>query len=561
MTGPVDDPSLLLVHADDHEPMLDSAAVEAAAVDAVEDRMPDVLWDEGGDPNDLALQRWGIIAPEGPRGDRLLALVEPLIRRRREQQRGEPPMIFRVPDKLSQAEAAVWKKRVFRPQRDLDLELPRYQLVLGDLHEVPLAVQQHQATDGCVGRLAFATDEGYEAYVDKLLRWEDRPAPERAGRAIFYTVHDRTTATRVGYEGLVRPCLAACSQRLERGELNADTLVDGGHERTPSPDELLQMARTVERPGVLVSLGHGEGPPRAGWPSDEHQRRCQGALSFGRSGWLRGEELTRGAFMPGGVWLMMACFGAGSPDASAYHPWLVELAAHGGYRGDPAAVLDGIPRERPFVASLPQAVLANPDGPIAFLGHVDLAWSYGFRELDDGPASRPAKLMGVLRSMLARNRVGLGVRELHRFLDQTNAELVAIERETEAGRLAIDRALRVRRGHLWMLREDLSAYVLLGDPAARLPLQGPAAAPGYLSPPGPTVAQGPARLSAVPAGPRIPEPLPLPIDELERAIGALLLGDDGLRVIAERHGIDRAELRRLYERYSAAGRAALGVDD
>ena len=52
-----------------------------------------------------------------------------------------------------------------------------------------------------------------------------------------------------------------------------------------------------------------------------------------------------------------------------------------------------------------------------------------------------------------------------------------------------------------------------------------------------------------------------PIDELERAIGALLLGDDGLRVVAERFGIDRAELRRLYERYGAAGRAALGVDD
>lgn len=552
MTEPSSDPCLLMVRADDHEPLLEAADVESARVGEVDDRMPAALWDEGADPNDLTRQRWGIIAPEGPRGDRLLALVEPLVRRRCEQQGGDPPQVFRVPDKLSQVEAVAWKKRVFRPQRDLDLELPRYQLVLGDLHEVPLSIQQAQASDGCVGRLAFATDEGYEAYVDKLLRWEDRAAPEREGRAIFYTVHDRSAATLLGYEALVRPCLVASRARLERGQLNADAIVDRGHERSPDPGELCEVAR-IDRPGVLVSLSHGEGPPRAGWPSAEHQRGGQGAMSFGRSGRLRGEDLARGAFMPGGVWLMMACFGAGSPDASAYHPWLRELAAHGGYRGDPAAVLDGIPHERPFVARLPQAVLANPDGPLAFLGHVDLAWSYGYRELDEGPTSRPAKLMGVLRSLLARNRVGLGLRELQRFVEQTNGELTTIERELAAGRLALDRSLRVRRGHLWMLREDLSAYVLLGDPAARLPLRDPAAPRAAALVPTPP--------PGVPTLARVRERLPLPIDELERAIGALLLGDEGLRVVAERFGIDRAELRRLYERYGAAGRAALGVDD
>jgi hypothetical protein len=145
--------------------------------------------------------------------------------------------------------------------------------------------------------------------------------------------------------------------------------------------------------------------------------------------------------------------------------------------------------------------------------------------------------------------MGLGLRELYRFFEQTNSELTAIEREVKAGRLAIDGALRVRQAHLWMLREDLSAYVLLGDPAARLPLRDGAAASRPEPPAGvPALAGGRVRL-------------PLPIDELERAIGAVLMGDEGLRIIAERHGIDRAELRRLYERYSRGGRAALGVDD
>jgi hypothetical protein len=538
----MNDLDLLMVHADDHEPVLEGVADDAIRVGEPDTTLPEHLWDEGGDPNDLFLQRWGILAPAGPRGDRLLALVDPLIRRRREQQRGEPVQIFRVPARLTQSEAALWKKQVFRPQQDLDVELPRYQLVLGDLDEVPLALQQVQATDGYVGRLAFPDDDGFAAYVDKVLRWEDRAAPQREGRAIFYTVHDRTTATRVGYEALVRPCLEASRQRLERGQLNADALVEGP-ERMPDPDHLRELAR-LDRPGVLFSLSHGEGPPRAGWPSGDHQRCCQGAMSFGRRGQLRGEDLARGAFMPGGVWLMMACFGAGSPAVSAYHPWLVELAAQGGFRGDPAVVLAGIPHERPFVARLPQQALANPDGPLGFLGHVDLAWTYSFRELDGGASNRPAKFMGVLRSLLKRDRLGVGFRELYRFFEQTNTELTAIEVDVKAGRMVPDAALLARKSHLWMLREDLAAYVLLGDPAVRLPL-------------------GDATAARVEPRAVLAErvKLPLGIDELEQAIGAMLLGDEGLRVIAERHGLERAELRRLYELYSAGGRAALGVDD
>jgi hypothetical protein len=538
------DLSLLMVHADDHDPLLDDVDGGPAPAGETTAALPDHLWDEGGDPNDLALQRWGVIAPQGPRGDRLLELVEPLVRRRREQQHGEPVRVFRVPPSMTASEAAAWKKQAFRPGTDIDVELPRYQLVLGDLDEVPLAIQQGQATDGYVGRIAFDDDEGYEAYVDKLLRSEERAAPHREGRAIFYTVHDRTTATRVGYDALVRPCLEVARQRLERGQLAADALIEAGSERVVGPDDLRAAAR-IDRPGVLLSLSHGEGPPRAGWPTLEHQRRDQGSLSFGRHGRLLGEDVTRGAFMPGGLWLMIACFGAGSPEASAFHPWLADLRELGRYGGDPAAVLDAIP-PRPFVARLPQRALANPEGPLGFLGHMDLAWTYGFRDLDAGPTNRPARFVGLLRSVLARNRLGIGLRELQRFVDQANSDLTALEADAKAGRIAADEAWKARRSHLWMLREDLAAYVLLGDPAARLPLHD-GTAPARVATPPPTVAA--------------PIRLPLPIDELEQAIGAMLLGDEGLRVIAERHGIDREELRRVYERYSAGGRAALGVDD
>lgn len=544
--------NLLMVHADDHAPVIDPIADSAIRPGAGDATMPEHLWDEGGDPNDLSLQRWGVIAPEGTRGDRLLQLIQPLIARRREQQGGHEVKVYRVPEKMSPAEAAVWKKTAYRDQSDLDIELPRYQLMLGDLHEVPLSIQQLQSTDGFVGRLAFDQDDQYAAYVDKLLRWEGAPSTHREGRAVFHTVHDGTAATRVGHRSLVGPGLAVARKRHERGQLNADQVLETGDPELPDPQAFLDAAQ-LDRPGVLFSMSHGEGPPRSGWDSAARQRAGQGAMSFGREGRIHGDDLKDARFLPGGLWFMLACFGAGSPDASAYAHWLAELKQLRQFRGNPKAVLAGIPQERPFVAHLPKTVLASADGPLAVVGHIDLAWTYSFQELDQGATNRPAKFLGLVRSALKRDRLGISFRELYRFFDQTNGELTALQDEARARGRELSAKERTRSGHLWMLRQDLGAYVLLGDPAARLPLAAPAPAAGF------RMARAAPPASPAPGAPE--EALPLPIDALEEAIGAVLVGDDSLKTIAKQAGLDRSTLRRLADRYRAAGRAALGVPD
>ncbi len=548
--------NLLMVHADDHAPVMEEVPDKAIVVGEADAAMPEHLWDEGGDPNDLYAQRWGVIAPEGARGDRLLQIIKPLIDHRQSQQEGEPVKIYRVPDKMSQSEAAVWKKTVFRNQSDLDIDIPRYQLILGDLHEVPLALQQIQGSDGFVGRLAFDRDEDYAAYVDKVLRWEGAPTTSTEGRAIFHTVHDGTAATRIGYKSLITPGMAVVQARMDRGQFNADQIVETGDKVIPDPQELLNAAVT-DRPGFLFSLSHGEGPPRSGWRNDELQRSGQGAMSFGREGKIRGEDLRDATFMPGGVWFMLACFGAGSPDASAYHHWLSDLRKVGQF-GNPDAVLAGIPKDRPFIAQIPKNVLASANGPLAFFGHIDLAWTYSFQELDQGATNRPAKFMGILRSALKRDRIGIGFRELYRFFDQANTELTAIADEQRAGRISESDALVARSSHLWMLRQDLSTYILLGDPAARLPLADRRAAPR----PQPTTSAstfGFASTAAPKASPAVE--LPIDIDELEEAIGKVMVGDDSLKTIAKEYGLDRSELRRLADAYREAGRGALGVKD
>src|SRR5689334_3288023 len=50
----------------------------------------------GDDPNDLAYQRWGVVAPEGPEGDELLRAIAPLIALR-EAEQGAKATVYRVP--------------------------------------------------------------------------------------------------------------------------------------------------------------------------------------------------------------------------------------------------------------------------------------------------------------------------------------------------------------------------------------------------------------------------------------------------------------------------------
>ena len=86
--------NLLMVHADDHSPLLEEG-LDASA--AAHQEAPDVehsaqsYWEEGGDPNDLFEQRWGVIAPEGPVGDRLIERIQPLIRHRTISSIAQPP--------------------------------------------------------------------------------------------------------------------------------------------------------------------------------------------------------------------------------------------------------------------------------------------------------------------------------------------------------------------------------------------------------------------------------------------------------------------------------------
>jgi len=531
---------LLLVHADDHQSVLSSGPALESVLLAPRSSRPSeptkFLFDEGGDPNDLPSQRWGLVVPEGPRGERLLEVLEPLIRHRAEQQGLKPEAlkVFRVRPDLTGLEEERWQRDALDRHPH---EQPRYLMLVGDAEDISFDLQKRLSVNRFVGRLTFpekAGFEAYEAYVDKVLRSERSPATSKAARALFFTANDGSLATRVGRECLIAPSLAECREDVQSGVLSASEVLEVAYRMRGAREKLLEAAAQAS-PGVLLTLSHGLGPSSPeGWASAELQRQRQGTMSFGEGEALEPEEVSQGPFMPGGVWFSFACFSAGTPKRSAYTPWLRQLQkVEGRQLQGLAAVLASAPLDqRPFVATLPQAALANPEGPLAVMGHVDLAWTYAFQ--DPSGQNHASRFVDVIEEMLKHRRAGVALSTLGRMLCEVNEALA------ECYQRGAERRTRARSGsgellglaHLWMTRHDLAGYVLLGDPAVRLSLKDAREIPRILRS---EQSQG----------------------SLEEAVLAWIESNEEPVRIAERYNISQSELRHGRAAYQEAGHEAL----
>lgn len=482
--------------------MLEESPDDASAGDGAERvtvNEPKTLANITENANLLPAQRWAVVAAHGEEGDRLCDLVGDLVRKRAEDQKADV-LTVRVPPGMDREQAAEWLvyqyPKVYRSER----ERPSYLCILGDVDQVSLETEQALAVDGLPGRLVCADEDGYQAYVEKLLRWETQPPEHARPLARFYTVHDGTRATRSGHRKLALPCFA-----LARSDWDSN-LGDGhfrslqpelvGDDDDPDPTEFLTMAG-AQTPSVMFSISHGMGPPRDGKWSRDEAREGQGAMVFGTEGTIRPRDIAGAkAFLPGGFWFYFACFGAGTPSRSAYYHWLDSLASlDEGGMGNLRGILAGLDRSGGFTSGVAKAALAHPNGPLGMIGHIDLAWSYGFEEIRVKKSSvrrgretseryevtgkgRAEDYYSLLSRMVEGQRLGASFLQLKMALTRVSKELnECYDRNKERGVAAEGEAVHERKAlsHTWMRRQDLRGYALLGDPAARLPLKLPQA--------------------------------------------------------------------------------------
>ncbi len=322
---------------------------------------------------------------------------------------------------------------------------PEYLLILGDLHRIPLAFQLGLARRARVGRLCLPGVDDYRAYARKLVALETG-APRGRGRLVLYGSSDPARPDRALQGGWDRALAPVAREAREGGQgfriaptdvhLHGPALARGAWQQVRG---LVQEPR----PTVLFSLTHGQGD--AHWTAEQQQAE-QGRVVLEDGQPLPFDQLTQGAFLDGGVWLQVACFGAATPDRSHFAPWLRRLVATGAVseRGLPD-LLATQARAHPFVARQPQLALANPQGPVAVISHADIAFDTVYRGFEGGdPQAGPALLVQLLRVLVEGGRVGQAVSRLEEHRRRVDSRLL---RAVQAGAEADEQVARLLIEH------------------------------------------------------------------------------------------------------------------
>src|SRR5262249_44122314 len=158
-----------------------------------------------------------------------------------------------------------------------------------------------------------------------------------------------------------------------------------------------------------------------------------------------------GADLRGLVHFAFACFGAGTPQYDDY-----------GQYDAPAAVI----ADQPFVAALPRAMLAR--GALAFVSHVDMAWGYSF--MPPQPVVQADGLTPLEAFRRAIHRILAGDPVAHALRDQYDRGLNLSSSLLETIAMLRRRApvSPATIAKMWTERNDARAYLLVGDPAARI---------------------------------------------------------------------------------------------
>lgn len=341
-------------------------------------------------------------------------------------------------------------------------KLPYYLLIVGPPTDIPFDFQFDLDGEHAVGRLDFANAADYTHYGQRVMAYEDGSAVPRTRRAAFFgPARAEDDLIQQSADHLVTPLHNHVAGRqwslLAGGKATYQTDLKLGD--AAARDALFDLiTRTADAPAFLLSATHGlefaSGANR--------QVLQQGALLCqewpGNAAWhggpvpesmfLSGEQIPQDVALDGLIYFAFACFSGGTP--------LLDSFAHLQSHAAQTLAVD------PFSAYLPQRMLAQ--GALAFIGHVDRAWSYSFAFPNVGFLT--GTFEDTVGMILSGYPVGHALEQFNRrYLDANNALTKAdgIFDQYASFKIEADQLL-----HVWTARSDAQSYLLYGDPAVRL---------------------------------------------------------------------------------------------
>jgi hypothetical protein len=336
--------------------------------------------------------------------------------------------------------------------------VPHYVLIIGGPDHVPFHFQSLLDSAAAVGRVDFDSPEDLRRYADRIIKIEQAESPVVEPRSVFFAP-DGGPSDPTYYS---RRYMAEPLADHVRTNYGLDVVRIVGDEATK---KALITTLKKARPALVYTASHGLAAPEENLAI---QRNFNGAIccQLERSGGPLRERLFAAEdvpldepFLEGSVFFQFACFGYGTPAVSDFEHWL------------------GSPRlnaKADFVAALPKRLLSHPNGPIAFVGHVDAAWMHGFIDDPSHPDildrwhRRIEPFVGAVNALLAAQPVGLAMASMNKRYDVQNALLTNTYDRIAKGREEITPAINRQIANDFITRSDAQNYMVFGDPAARL---------------------------------------------------------------------------------------------
>ena len=420
------------------------------------------------DPHRLEQSGWGVVWTEAT-ARCLRPLLEPLLTRRKQQAGAKYKELYLDGSKESAALLLARHGEVLGTILRTE-KVPYYLLILGGPEEIPFGVQYHLGISHAVGRLYFANDADYRAYADHVVAAERGGVTTEPTVGLFSVEND--PATRLFGDRLITPLAEALEGYCDDWDWVQ-------YRRSEATRSKLEGLLSTRPPSLLLISSHGR--CRALECKDQETR--QGAVlcepEVGATSpedlELGGSRLRSVSGLRGQVCFLFSCYAAGTPIFDSY-PFQSN-------DGEVDAARQTLAK-RPFVASLPQALLSQ--GALGFFGHVDRSWSLSFAwaefhyrgqgktviELD-----ALATLENSFKMLLRGERLGHALRSLHQRFSFLSGRLAMLLHRLDllAGRhSAVDLE---RLGYLWTGVNDARNLILLGDPAVYL--RGQRSTPDY----------------------------------------------------------------------------------
>lgn len=392
-----------------------------------------------------------------PNLDEIIRILEPLARHRG-MVSPEKPLFF------SGQAPQEWFDWIMKHLSPFGFEDPPYYLlIVGGPERIPFRFQSFLSSSFAVGRLAFDHLDDLAAYVEKILALEENARPVVNRSSVFLAPDGgHGDATFFSQRYMAKPLA-----HLVEKTLNVPVIRLFGESAT-HPN--FQDALTASRSALVYSASHGLDAPNRPW---DFQKQFNGAIVCqpAKAGqplpdrlFSANDVLLEKPFLYGGIFFQFACFGYGTPAISDFSHWRDDAVPARNTSTD-------------FVAALPKRILAHSYGPIAYIGHVDMAWLYGFAEPDEmdldewwNPRLKP--FAQALEGLLITQPVGLALQEMNKRYNNLNAYLTNLFDSVQQAGVNNNERLMKKIAYSYVVRNDAQNFMILGDPAVRLRLPG-----------------------------------------------------------------------------------------